>query len=65
MLIVKPTEDLLTTADAADLTGWSVPTIRRMAEDGTLPVAVKLPGLRGARLFERSAVERLTTKVAS
>ncbi len=54
--------DLLTTAEAAELTGWSVPTINRWADDGTLPTAHKLPGIRGARLFLRADVDQLPAK---
>lgn len=53
----KP-DDLVTTAEAAEILRCSVPTVTRMARDGRLVVLRKLPGLRGDRLFERSEVDR-------
>ena len=52
---------LLSTAEAAALLGKSPATINRWAEDGTLPVAFKAPGIRGARFFAAEDVERLRT----
>lgn len=49
--------DLLTTAEVAELTGWSVTSINRWALQGDLPYAHKLPGRTGSYLFERSLVE--------
>lgn len=49
--------DLLTTADVAQILGVNVRTVNRMADDGRLRVAVKLPGLRGPRLFDRADVD--------
>ncbi|TYP82027.1 helix-turn-helix domain-containing protein [Blastococcus xanthinilyticus] len=52
-------EDILTTAQVAELTGWSVTSINRWAAAGVLP-ATKLPGRTGPYLFTRGAVaERL------
>lgn len=48
--------DFLTTAQVADLTGWSVTSINRWALSGDLP-ARKLPGRTGAYLFDRAVVE--------
>lgn len=53
---LAPDEDFLTTAQVAELTGWSVTSINRWALKGELP-ARKLPGRTGAYLFDRSAVE--------
>jgi excisionase family DNA binding protein len=50
--------DLLSTAEVAELTGWSVNSIHRRVDDGTLPVARKLPGRTGAFLFHRGDVEK-------
>ena len=50
-------DDFLTTAQVADLTGWSVTSINRWALKGQLP-ARKLPGRTGAYLFERSVIQR-------
>ncbi len=52
-----PTEgNLLTTAQVAELTGWSVTSINRWASDGRLP-SRKLPGRTGARMFDPAVVE--------
>lgn len=48
--------DLLTTRDVADAYGVSTREIARRVETGALEPAVKLPGLRGAFLFDRSAL---------
>lgn len=48
--------DLITTAEAADLLGRSVATVNRWADDGKLPHAHKIDGLRGPRLFRRDDV---------
>ena len=52
-------EAVLTTAEVAEMTGKSVATINRWANAGTLPVAVQTPGLRGARLFRKSDVDKI------
>jgi len=51
--------ELLTTAQVAERLGVSVKTVARWANAGTLPTAVKAPGLRGARLFRTEDVYRL------
>lgn len=51
--------DLITTAEAAKLSGWSVTTLNRKAASGDLPVAFKGEGKRGLRLFNRADVERI------
>lgn len=54
------TDDLVTTAEAAEISGKSVSTVNRWADCGRLPVAAKAPGVRGARFFHKSDVEQLT-----
>ena len=49
--------ELLTTAQVSELTGLSVTHINRMALDGRLPIAQKLPGRTGAYLFDRAAIQ--------
>ena len=49
-------DDLIGTAEAADLLGKPITTINRMALDGRLPVAVQMPGRTGARLYRRADV---------
>lgn len=59
------TPDLLTTREAAEILGCSVSQAHRLADLGELPIAHKVPGLRGPRLFRRTDVERLAAEVAS
>lgn len=56
--------ELVSTAEAATLLGKSTATINRWAEDGTLPVAFRAPGIRGARFFTRDAVDAMKSRVA-
>lgn len=56
--------DLLTTAQAAEIVGKSVPTVNRWAAEGVLTPAHKLPGRTGAYLFERAEVERVRDEYA-
>jgi predicted DNA-binding transcriptional regulator AlpA len=49
--------DLLTTRQVHEMTGWSIPSINRWAATGVLPVARKLYGRTGARLFRRDVIE--------
>lgn len=61
--VEEPTGNpLITTAELAALRGVSTRTIIRQAERGDLPVAAKAPGIRGAYLFDRAAVEALATR---
>lgn len=50
-------DDLITTAQAAELLGITVAWTNKQAKHGLLPVAQKLPGLTGAYLFSRAAIE--------
>lgn len=52
-----PHSEQITAREAAALLGFSVATVNRMASDGRLPLARKLPGLRGHNLFDRAAIE--------
>ena len=49
-------DDLIGTAEAAELLGKPITTINRMALNGRLPVAVQMPGRTGARLYRRADV---------
>ena len=49
--------DFLTTAQVSELTRLSVTHVNRLALEGKLPVAQKLPGRTGAYLFRRDDVE--------
>ena len=58
-------QGLLTTAQVADETGWSVTTVNRKAAAGDLPVAFKGEGKRGLRLFRREDVQRVKQEAAA
>lgn len=55
---VSKTDELLTTAQVAELTGWSITSVNRWANSGDLPPEHKLPGRTGSYLFRRSIVEQ-------
>jgi hypothetical protein len=47
---MQPT--LITTAEAAERLKVSIPTVNRWVRDGRLQPVQKLPGIRGANLFD-------------
>lgn len=51
--------DLVGAREAADILGCSIATVHRHEAEGRLPVAHKVEGLRGPKLFRRSDVESL------
>ena len=53
-----PNIDPLTTAEVADRLGCDTRTVARHVERGNLTPAMKLPGLRGAYLFDPAEVDR-------
>lgn len=57
--------DLIPTQEVARRAGKDVRTVNRWVIDGRLTPAVKLPGLRGARLFHIADVERLLAEDAA
>lgn len=56
--------DLIRSREAAEILNCDVRTVARWANEGKLAVAVKVPGYRGALLFERSIVEELAQRNA-
>ena len=62
-------DELLTTAQVAEMTGWSVTTVNRKAAAGDLPVVVKASGKRGPRFFRKAdvkaAIKANSTRTAS
>ncbi|NUP83864.1 MAG: helix-turn-helix domain-containing protein [Nonomuraea sp.] len=52
-------EHLIPTAHVAELLQVDVRTVHRMADDGRLTPAVKVPGRTGALLFDKNEVEQL------
>lgn len=54
--------DLLTTSEVAELLGKPLRTVQRMAKQGRLPAAQKLPASNGTYLFSREVVELVQTQ---
>lgn len=52
-------DELLTTAQVAALTGWSVAKVNRWADAGKLPVHHQNPGRTGAKLYRLSDVQAI------
>ena len=50
--------ELMTTAAVAERLGVDVSTVARWVQAGRIPVAVKVPGLRGARLFDPADIDK-------
>lgn len=58
-----PTADLITTAEAMPLLGVTQPSsVIRLVKTGRLTPVQKLPGLRGAYLFDRADIEALAAE---
>lgn len=57
-----PDDDLISTAQAAKRLDVNPRTVLRLAADGSLPPALRMPGRTGALLFHRADVERLATQ---
>lgn len=55
----NPGDDLITTAQVAELLNITVAWANKQAKAGRLPVAHKLPGLTGAYLFRRDEIEQI------
>jgi predicted site-specific integrase-resolvase len=55
-------EDLLTTAQVAEIKGWSITSINRWALAGDLKAVRKLPGRTGPYLFDRTEIERFASE---
>lgn len=47
----------LSASEAADVIGQSKATVKRLAKAGTIPIAFKVGGDRGAYVFHRADVE--------
>jgi excisionase family DNA binding protein len=54
--------DLLTSVEVAKMLGLSRPYVNRLAARDLIPVAIKVPGKRGPRLFRREDVEARITE---
>lgn len=51
--------DHIGTAQAAELLGRSVATVKRLAKSGDLPYVFKMEGETGAYVFSRTAIEAI------
>jgi len=58
-------QDLIGVRQAAEIVGVSGRTIKRLAKDGVLPHAMKLPGDTGAYIFNLDDVQALAAKKAA
>lgn len=62
----RPSPNLLTSAEVCDMLGGiDRSTLSRMVKEGRITPAIKLPGLRGAFLFEPTEVERAKAEAAA
>jgi hypothetical protein len=61
---VASQSDLIGTADAAAILGWSLAKVKKAAKAGTLPHAHKMPGDTGAYIFSRVVVELIANRPA-
>lgn len=55
----------ITTAEAAKILGVSVRTVHRKADAGEIPHEMKLPGPRGAYVFDEDVVREVAKAEAS
>lgn len=60
-----PMQTFLSTAETAARLGITARQVQRLVEGGRLSAAVKLPGLRGAYVFDADAVETLKAERAA
>jgi hypothetical protein len=62
--VASQLDNLIGTAVAADLLGWSRAKVKREAKAGRLPYEHKMPTVTGAYLFHRSVIETIATNRA-
>ncbi len=60
--VPKIQDDLIGVAEASQLTGLDKRTLHRKVDSGELIPVTKLPGLRGAYIFNRADIEALLTE---
>lgn len=56
--MAKADDDLLTTAEVANLLKRPIATVNRWAAEGKLPIFHRNPGRTGANIYRREDVER-------
>jgi hypothetical protein len=54
--------ELITTAQAAERLALSIWHVAKLARTGQLPYAQKLPGQKGAYLFDPAVIDQLATE---
>lgn len=54
--------EVMSTAEAAEFLGVSVPTVQRLAAAETLRTYLKAPGPRGPRFFTRDELARVAAE---
>ena len=54
--------DLIQSAEAATIFGWSQATLNRKVAAGIIPSVTKLDGRTGPRLFDRAVIERIANE---
>lgn len=64
-VISNQSDELISTAEAAEILRRDVRTIHRWVESGRLTPAYKAPGIRGVRLFNRSDIDTLAGELAA
>ncbi len=64
MTPVSQSDNLIGTAQAAELLGWSRAKVKREAKDGHLPFELKMSGDTGAYLFHRNVIETIAANRA-
>jgi hypothetical protein len=62
--VVSQLDNLIGTAAAADLLGWSRAKVKREAKAGRLPYEHKMPTVTGAYLFHRSVIQTIAANRA-
>ena len=60
-----PETDLVGTVEAAEILGWSLPTLKRKARTKEVPYVIKMKGDTGAYLFDRATIEALRDELAT
>lgn len=60
-----PNDDLVSTAEAAEVLGINVATLNRWAVAGRIQPAFTGPGKTGARMFARADIERLRAELSA
>lgn len=61
---MSQSDNLIGTAQAAELLGWSRAKVKREAKDGHLPFEMKMGGDTGAYLFHRSVIATIAANRA-